>query len=136
MNSTSKNVRLALTVFLSLFEIGGLVVLGIPTFLMFVIAAFGIPKLLLTNSILLIWGSGEIIRMLFGFRSDYTRLFASIRRTICGTLAAISLVSVIHDPGTDSHYYASWQWGLIGLVPVFTSLAFYIIVALKYGRSA
>jgi hypothetical protein len=136
MDSTSKSTRLTLTIFLSIFEIGGLVVLGIPTFLFFVIAAFGIPVLIFTNAIILIWGGGEILRMLFGFRSDSSRLFASIRRTICASLAAISLLMVIHNPATDSHYFASWQWGLIGLVPVFTSLAYYIIVVLRYGRSA
>ena len=83
MDSTSKNTRLALTIFLSIFEIGGLVILGVPTFLFFVIAAFGIPVLIFTNAIILIWGCGEILRMLFGFRSDSSRLFASIRRTIC-----------------------------------------------------
>ena len=135
MDSPSKNTRFALTIFLSIFEIGGLVILGVPTFLFFVIAAFGIPVLIFTNGIILIWGCGEILRMLFGFRSDSSRLVASIRRTICASLAAISLLLVIHNPGTDSLYFTSWQWGLIGLVPVFASLACYIIVVLRYGRS-
>src|ERR1039457_2987095 len=113
MDSTSKSTRLTITLFLSIFEIGGLVVLGIPTFLFFVIAAFGIPVLIFTNAIILIWGGGEILRMLFGFRPCSSRLFASIRRSICAALAAISLLMVIHNPGTDSHYFASWQWGLI-----------------------
>jgi antirestriction protein ArdC len=48
-------------VFLSVFELAGLVTLGVPTFLLFVIASFGSFMLALWNLILLIWGGGEIL---------------------------------------------------------------------------
>jgi len=120
-------------VFLSAFEIASLVTLGVPTFLDFVIATFGIPTLAVWDLILLIWGTGEILRMFFGFRSTTGRLHASIRRTTCGVLAAITLVVVFSSPGTDRHYYASWLWGLLGLIPLFVSLVFYGITAKKSG---
>jgi hypothetical protein len=112
---------------LSIFEIAGLITLGVPTFLDFVIASFGILTLAVWNLILLIWGAGEILRMFFGFRTTSSRLHASIRRTLCGVLAAITLVVVFSNPGTDKQYYSSWLCGLIGLVPLFTSLMCYLI---------
>jgi hypothetical protein len=120
-------------VLLSTFEVAGLVTLGVPTFLDFVIATFGILALAVWDLILLIWGIGEILRMFFGFRSTTSRLHASIRRTMCGVLAAITLVLVINSPGTDRHYYASWLWGLLGLVPLFASLVYYSVAAKKNG---
>jgi hypothetical protein len=120
-------------VFLSTFEVAGLATLAVPTFLFLVIASFGIPALALWNLILLIWGGGEILRIIFGFRSVTSRLHGSIRRTACGILMAITLVLVINNPGTDKNYYASWFWGLFGLVPLFASLAYYIVAAKKNG---
>jgi hypothetical protein len=120
-------------VFLSIFELVGLVMLGIPTFLFFVIASFGIPMLALWNLLLLIWGCFEILRMPFGFRNASSRLRASIRRTMCGALGAITLVLVINNPGTDKNYYAFLFWGLFGLVPLFTSLVYYIVAVKKNG---
>lgn len=114
-------------------EVVGLVMLGIPTFLFFVIASFGIPMLALWNLFLLIWGCVEILRLPFGFRSTTDRFHASIRRTTCGVLAAITLVLVAHNPGTDKNYYASWLWSLLGLVPLFASLVYYSIAAKKSG---
>ena len=125
--------KVAMKAFLSIFEIFGLAVLGVPTFLFLVIASFGIPTLALWNLILLIWGCGEIVRMLFIFRSATSRLHASIRRTMCGALEAITLVLVINNPGTDKNYYASWLWGLLGLVPLFASLVYYSLAAKKTG---
>ena len=128
-----RNDKLGMKVFLSTFEVVGLVALGVPTFLFLVIASFGLPTLALWNLILLIWGGGEILRMVFGFRSATSRLYASIRRTACGVLAAITLVLVIDNPGTDKNYYASWFWGLLGLIPLFASLVYYSIATKKNG---
>ncbi|HWY31192.1 MAG TPA: hypothetical protein VNX46_10575 [Candidatus Acidoferrum sp.] len=120
-------------VILSTFEVAGLVALGVPTFLFFVIASFGIPALALWSLILLIWGSGEILRTLFRFRGVTSRLHASIRRTACGVLAAITLVVVIKMPGTDKNYFASWLWSLLGLVPLIASLVYYSVAAKNNG---
>jgi len=107
---------------LTIADCAGLAVLAYPMF------AFGVFGLAFARPAgvwcmaLVAWTVIELLRLLIGFRRLGQRLPAVVRRTICGVLCAVTLVYVI-DFGDNGYDYASWHWDLIGLVPLFVSLA-------------
>ncbi len=103
----------------------GLAALAFP---MFTFGVFGLAFARLAGlwcMALVAWTVIELLRLLLGFRNMTQRLWASIRRTTCGVVSAVTLVYVI-DYADNSGEYANWHWYLIGLIPLFVSLAYHV----------
>ena len=106
--------------------------LGVLAYPMFTFGVFGLAfgrSAGLWCMTLVAWGVIEILRALVGFRRTSQSVRASIRRTVCGALCALTLVYTIDYGENSPGQYASWHWYLTGLIPLIGSLAYHVAKA-------